>query len=202
VPIGGANYAPLLLLSQASAAALHEEIRREQVQKSKDAEAIADYDANWRRFRPNVLIADVENAKTKMLPFEEDLWRKVRLGGSETSALTTVELCGRCPHPRINPFSGQVDVPQLAVILHSMGRTALAMREKISVSMPSFRRLIFSKGLEQELIVAKTYQHVFENWIEVKKNERKPFAGICMDCDGVRRLKVGDTLVVEELISE
>jgi len=125
-------------------------------------------------------------------------------GGGGT--LTAVKLCGRCPHPRINPFSGTVDVPRLAVLLHNMGRTAIAMREKIrssrdaSILSPLKHQLLFFSGRkgQLELAVAKANEHVIENWIEVKKNERKTFAGVCMDCRDIQQLKVGDKLVVEK----
>lgn len=73
---------PFLVLSEASVATL-----------SKQAEVELDI----RRFRPNLVIQGCE-------PFEEDQWRRIRIGQIE---FELVKPCSRCIIPTIDPNTGE-----------------------------------------------------------------------------------------------
>ncbi len=73
---------PFLVLSEASVAALSKQ---------------AGVELDIRRFRPNLVIRGCE-------PFEEDQWRRIRIGQSE---FELVKPCSRCIIPTIDPNTGE-----------------------------------------------------------------------------------------------
>jgi hypothetical protein len=77
-----ADAAPLLLLGQASVA---------------DLSARVGEDLSVRRFRPNLVVAGAE-------PYEEDHWRRIRIGGVE---FLNLDGCGRCEFTTIDPDTGE-----------------------------------------------------------------------------------------------
>lgn len=89
---------PLLLVTQASLVHLNERLR-----------AAGTPAVDWRRFRPNVVVAG------DLPPHAEDGWRRLRVGGIE---LALVKPCSRCVVPAIDPDTGVKD-GQILTILRS-----------------------------------------------------------------------------------
>jgi uncharacterized protein YcbX len=75
---------PLLLISEASLAALNERLPRA---------------VPMNRFRPNLVVSGCE-------PFAEDRWRRIRIG---SMALEVVKPCSRCAIPAIDQASAERD---------------------------------------------------------------------------------------------
>ncbi|MCC2638656.1 MAG: hypothetical protein K0Q68_2375 [Moraxellaceae bacterium] len=87
---------PILLVTQSSLDHLNGRLQ---------AEGLAAVD--WRRFRPNVVVAG------ELPPHAEDGWRRLRLGGVE---LALVKPCSRCVIPSIDPDSGDKDSRILTIL--------------------------------------------------------------------------------------
>ena len=86
-PVSLADEAPFLLCSEASLRDLN---RRLQTRRKKCVD--------MRRFRPNIVVDDIGGA-APLEPFEEDTWKKIRIGGASGSRSVDFlvwQRCSRC----------------------------------------------------------------------------------------------------------
>jgi uncharacterized protein YcbX len=90
--VGFADGFPFLLISQASL---------------DDLNARLEHPVAMRRFRPNLVVSGCE-------PFEEDRWRRIRIGGI---GFRVVKPCSRCPIPTIDPDTGERGAEPLRTLM-------------------------------------------------------------------------------------
>jgi len=87
--VGYADGFPFLLASEESLEDLNKRIATKQLP--------------MQRFRPNII---VKSSKGEGIPFMEDTWKKIQIGGVK---LRVVKMCTRCKLTTVDPAKGQFD---------------------------------------------------------------------------------------------